>query len=37
MGSAQHRSDGGAMSERQMEASIGDFLAQVDAVTGYME
>jgi hypothetical protein len=31
------RSDGGAMSERQMEASIRNFLAQVDAETGYME
>jgi len=31
------RSDGGAMSEREMEASIRNFLAQVDPETGHIE
>jgi hypothetical protein len=36
-GFSSARGDGGAMSERGMEASIRRFLAQVDPDTGYIE
>ena len=36
-GFSEARSDGSAMSEREMEASIRNFLAQVDPDTGYIE
>jgi hypothetical protein len=36
-GFSSARSDGAAMSDREMEASIRNFLAQVDPDTGYIE